>query len=137
MTVIPNHIEVKPGVCGGKPYLVGPQIKVQDVVICYERRGMSPEEIVYNHPNLTLADVHAALAYYYAHGEEIRRDIEQDETYTREIQAKTSSLFEPKLNKQDEKKRQFPSLNDFRNSIDLHGLPMSISIIQKREDEIY
>jgi hypothetical protein len=33
---------------------------------------MSPDEIVEAHPHLTLADVHAALAYYYDRPEIIR-----------------------------------------------------------------
>jgi Protein of unknown function (DUF433) len=32
--------------------------------VCYERMGLSPEEIVTNHPTINLAQVHAALSYY-------------------------------------------------------------------------
>lgn len=31
-------------------------------------------------PTITLSDVHAALAYYYDHKQEIQQQIEQDET---------------------------------------------------------
>jgi hypothetical protein len=40
---------------------------------------MSPEEIAEDYPHLTLAQVHAALAYYHANREEIEADIAQDE----------------------------------------------------------
>lgn len=97
--IITNHIEITPGVCGGKPRIAGHRIKVQNVVIWHERMGMSPDEIVYNYPSITLADVHAALAYYYDHREEIRQDIEEDEAFAREMQAKTPSLVAQKLKK--------------------------------------
>nr|WP_228020091.1 DUF433 domain-containing protein [Sphaerospermopsis sp. LEGE 08334] len=46
--VITNHIEITPGICGGKPRIAGHRIKVQNIVIWYERMRMSPDEIVYH-----------------------------------------------------------------------------------------
>ncbi|WP_414549634.1 DUF433 domain-containing protein [Anabaena sp. CCY 0017] len=97
--VINNHIEITPGICGGKPRIAGHRIKVQNIVLWYERMGMSPDEIVYHYPSIGLADVHAALAYYYDHIEEIRKDIEDDEVFARETKAKTPSLVQQKLQK--------------------------------------
>jgi uncharacterized protein (DUF433 family) len=95
--VITNHIEITPGICGGKPRIAGHRIKVQNIVIWYERMGMSPDEIVYHYPSITLAEVHAALAYYYDHLEEIRKDIEDDEVFTKEMKSQTPSLVQQKL----------------------------------------
>jgi uncharacterized protein (DUF433 family) len=92
-----NRIEITPGVCGGKPRIAGHRIKVQNIVIWHERMGMSPDEIVFHHPSITLADVHAALSYYYDHLEEIRKDIEEDEAFAREIKAQNPSLVQQKL----------------------------------------
>ena len=39
--VITNHIEITPGICGGKPRIAGHRIKVQNIVIWYERMGRS------------------------------------------------------------------------------------------------
>lgn len=61
--IISEHIQIMPGVCGGKPRIAGHRIRVQDIVIWYEHLNMSPDEIVYHYPSITLADVHAALAY--------------------------------------------------------------------------
>lgn len=33
--------------------------------------GLSPDEIIASYPSLTLSDIHAALAYYYDHRDEI------------------------------------------------------------------
>ena len=99
-----NHIEITPGVCGGKPRIAGHRIRVEDVVIWHERMGMSPDEIVYHYPSITLADIYAALSYYHDHLEEIRKDIEDDEIFVKEMQAKTPSLVQEKLRKINEGK---------------------------------
>ncbi len=92
-----NHIEITKGICGGKPRIAGHRITVQNIVICYERMGMSPDEIVFHYPSICLADVHSALAYYYDHVEQIRKDIEDDEVFARETKSKYPSLVQQKL----------------------------------------
>ena len=61
--------------------------------------GLSPDEIVSQYPSLSLADVYAALSYYHDHFDEIRRQMDDDEIFAREMQAKTPSLVQQKLNK--------------------------------------
>jgi len=73
-----KHIEATPGVCGGQPRIAGSRIRVQDVVLWTEQ-GQSPDEIVSSFPELSLADVHAALTYYYDHRDEIEQQIRDDE----------------------------------------------------------
>ncbi len=104
LSLITEHIEITPGVCGGKPRIAGHRIKVQDIVIWHERMGMSPDEIVSNYPSITLSDVYAALAYYHDHLEEIRQQIKEDEQYAQELQAKTPSLVKQKLKDLDGRK---------------------------------
>ena len=50
--------------------------------------GMSPDEIVSEYPSITLAEVHAALAYYYENRERIDADIEAAKRYAAEMKAK-------------------------------------------------
>src|SRR5437870_936866 len=76
-----QHIVVTPGHCGGKPHIAGHRIKVQHVAVWHERLARSPDEIVAEHPGLTLAEVYAALAYYYDHRDEIDADIQNDEEF--------------------------------------------------------
>ena len=97
VSTIAEHIEITPDVCGGKPRIAGHRIKVQDVVIWHERMGMSPDEIVSQYPSITLSDVYAALAYYHDRFEEIRQQIQEDEAFAKELQAKTPSLVQQKL----------------------------------------
>lgn len=78
-----QHIVATPGTCGGKPRVSGTRIRVQDIMLWTEN-GQSPEQIVTDFPQLTLADVHAALAYYFDHREEIEGHIkEADEIVAR------------------------------------------------------
>lgn len=63
-----DHIDVS----GPRPVVAGTDIKVSQVAAEHEHLGMSADEIVEAHPHITLADVHAALAYYYDHSAEIR-----------------------------------------------------------------
>ena len=96
--VISQHIEITSGICGGKPRIAGHRIKVQDIVIWHERMGMSPDEIIYHHPTITLADVYAALVYYHDNREEIRRQLEAGETFAKQLQGNKPSLIEKILN---------------------------------------
>jgi uncharacterized protein (DUF433 family) len=50
--VIKEHIEITPGVCGGKPRIAGHRIRVQDIAIWHEQMGMSPDEILHHYPSI-------------------------------------------------------------------------------------
>jgi uncharacterized protein (DUF433 family) len=86
--VISEYIAIEPGYCGGKPHIAGHRIKVQHVVVWHEQLGMTPAEIVATYPTVTLAAVHAALAYYYGHRADIDADIAADRRFAAELQAK-------------------------------------------------
>jgi uncharacterized protein (DUF433 family) len=89
-----EHIEMTPGVCGGKPRIAGHRIKVQHVAVWHERMGMTPEQIVADYPTLTLAEVYAALSYYHDHREQIEADIREGEEFADKLRAGAPSVFE-------------------------------------------
>ena len=91
-----QHIETTPGVACGKPRIAGHRITVQNIAIWHERLGKSPDEIAFEH-DLTLADVHAALAFYFDHREEIDRSIEADREFAATLRAQTVSKVRQKL----------------------------------------
>ncbi len=93
-SVIAEHIEITPAICGGKPRIKGHRIKVQHVAIWNERMGLSPDEIVSQHPSLTLADIHAALAYYWDHRDEIEADIKEAEAFADKLRDGAPSVFD-------------------------------------------
>ena len=52
-----------------------PRIRVCTIVADYLFRGWSAEEIARQYPYLDLAQVHAALTYYFDHREEIENEL--------------------------------------------------------------
>lgn len=98
MTVrtLDSHIEMTPGICGGKPRIAGRRIRVVDVVRYHDQLGQSPSQIAEDY-HLTLSDVHAALAYYHDHKAEIDQCIADDEAFAEEMQSKTPSKLAARL----------------------------------------
>jgi uncharacterized protein (DUF433 family) len=84
-----GHIVVTSGHCGGRAHIAGHRIKVQHIAVWHERLAKSPDEIVAEHPGLTLADVYAALAYYCDHRQEIDAEILADEEYVTGLKAQS------------------------------------------------
>lgn len=56
----------------GAPTIEGTGIRVKDIAVAYEHSGDSPDEITQLYPDLSLGDVHRALAYYYDNIEQFR-----------------------------------------------------------------
>ncbi|MCA9416502.1 MAG: DUF433 domain-containing protein [Candidatus Omnitrophica bacterium] len=94
--ILERHIEITPGVAGGKPCIVGHRIKVRDVVIWHERMGKSPDEISAEY-DLTLAEVYGALTYYFDHREEIDRDIHESDAFIQALRVETPSILSERL----------------------------------------
>jgi uncharacterized protein (DUF433 family) len=82
---IAERIEATPGTRGGNPRIAGTRIRVQDIVAWHEMQGLSPDEIVAGYPHITLADVHAALAYYHSNRDEIHRQMREEEAFVRNM----------------------------------------------------
>lgn len=52
--------------------------RVAMIVMDYLARGLSAEDMVRHYPYLTLAEVHAAMAYYHDHRDEIDAEIQAE-----------------------------------------------------------
>ncbi len=72
------HITKDPAVCGGKACIEGTRIRVLDIASAADHMALTPHQICEEYPQLTLAQVHSALAYYYDHRDEIRAEIDGD-----------------------------------------------------------
>ena len=94
--VLDHHITLKPGVAGGKPHITGHRITVQNIAVWHERMGKSADEICTEY-DLQLAQVYAALAYYFDHQEEIDRSIEESDVFVNSLRQRTPSALEKKL----------------------------------------
>ncbi|NJL39351.1 MAG: DUF433 domain-containing protein [Leptolyngbyaceae cyanobacterium RM2_2_4] len=92
-----RHIEITPGVRSGKPRIAGRRITVADVALMYLKMGQSLEEIAGKY-ELSLASVHAAMAFYYDHRAEIDQRTAEAEAYAEAERLKHPSLLQEKLN---------------------------------------
>jgi uncharacterized protein (DUF433 family) len=57
-----DRITVNPQQCGGRPCVRGMRIRVSDVLELLAD-GMTPEQILDEHPDLELKDIHACLRF--------------------------------------------------------------------------
>ena len=72
--VIHPYVERVTGVQGGRPIIKGTRFPVNSIVQNY-RRGLSVDEILREFPQLSPAQVHDALSYYYDHQTEMDLEI--------------------------------------------------------------
>ncbi|MEC4806918.1 MAG: DUF433 domain-containing protein [Jaaginema sp. PMC 1079.18] len=68
-------IITSPDIQSGRPIIAGTGTSVRRIVALYQQ-GYSADEIVADKEYLTLAQVYAALAYYYANPETINQDLD-------------------------------------------------------------
>lgn len=95
--VLTQHITKTPGVCGGRACIAGHRIRVTDIVVWHEMRGMTADQIVDMFPGIALADVYAALAYYFDHREEIEDDFRSGDRWVDWVKTAVPSKIPPEL----------------------------------------
>ncbi len=79
-----QHIVTDKEIAFGRPRIAGTRITVKDVVIKHLRNGMELELIAGDF-DLSLADVYAAMTYYYDHKTEIDQGIDDDARFVAEF----------------------------------------------------
>ncbi len=84
-----HHIESVAEKCGGKPVIAGTRIRVWDVYVAHELEGKTADQIVAAFPHITLADVHAALAYYWDHKDEIDQQMKEADDFVEQLKKST------------------------------------------------
>ena len=112
METIPTakqHIESHPGVCGGRPCIAGTRIRVQDIYILHEQQRLTPDQIVDAYPSITLADVHAALAFFWDNAEAITREIAAERELAATMKAQAGPGLLDRLRAEDAGSASLPS----------------------------
>ncbi len=71
----------------GRACVSGTGVRVSEIVLDKLAYGWSPEETHRQHSHLSLAEIHAALAYYYDHQRELEEEIETDLEYAERLTA--------------------------------------------------
>ena len=75
-TIAPPHIRID---SQWRPWVDETNTKVIEIVLDRLGYGWSPEEIHFQHPHLSLAQIHAALSYYYDHQAKLDEQMAMDE----------------------------------------------------------
>lgn len=81
------------GICGGRPRIAGTGVSVRRVVVWY-KLGFTPEEIAERIGHLSLAQIHAALAYYHANRERIEADLAAEEGEAEQLEREHGAAHE-------------------------------------------
>lgn len=91
LTVLNTLIELDEN---GVAWIGGTRVKVIEVATDKLAHGSSPEEMHFQYPHLSLAQIHAALAYYYEHQAEFDAEIIRRANWAMALaeQAKSSPL---------------------------------------------
>jgi len=82
-------MSIQPTVCNGietrtnrsgqaRTFIAGTRVRVLDIYAMAELQGQTPDQIVDARPHLSLAQVHAALAYYFSNRDEIVRQFREE-----------------------------------------------------------
>jgi uncharacterized protein (DUF433 family) len=77
-------IERSPEIRKGRPCIAGTGVTVRRIV-GWHNLGLGPEEIAAKMEHLTLAQIHAALAYYHANRDEIDTDIAAEDAAVEQV----------------------------------------------------
>jgi uncharacterized protein (DUF433 family) len=80
----------------GVAWIDDTNVKVSEVVLDKLAYGWSPEETHLQHPDLSLAQIHAALSYYYDHLQELDANIERQ---LQEVEAMAAQVDESPFRK--------------------------------------
>src|SRR5882724_11576841 len=89
-TTIASQIEID---THGVAWIIGANVKVIEVALDKIAYGWSPEEMHSQHPNLSMARIHAALAYYYENQESIDAEIARRRAEVEALAAKSPKHF--------------------------------------------
>ncbi|QEG33538.1 DUF433 domain-containing protein [Bythopirellula goksoeyrii] len=77
--VITQHIEMMPSALHGeKAVIAGTRIRVMDVYTWHVEMGKSAQQIVEEFPHLKLADIYAAMTYYWDNEEYMKEQMNRE-----------------------------------------------------------
>ena len=82
---ISSLITRTPGIKGGTPHIAGTGVTIRTIVR-WHHAGLLPEEIAIRIGHISLAQVHAALAFYYANQEAMDREMAEEEAESDRIE---------------------------------------------------
>jgi uncharacterized protein (DUF433 family) len=85
-----SKIESTPGVAGGQPRVSGTRFTVKQIAIWHEFMGLGADQIATEY-GLSLADIYAALSYFFDHRSEIMEAIKAEEDLVNQMKKRFPS----------------------------------------------
>ena len=61
----------------GVPTIAGTRMRVEILVLEHHEYGWSPAELQFQHPHLSMGQIHSALSYYWDHKAEMDKEIKE------------------------------------------------------------
>jgi len=89
------HIIRPPDTCSGLPRIEGTRITVNLIVREVVHNRWTAEEVLIAHPHLTLAQIHAALAFYFDNRDEVNASLKEGD----ELEAQLRPQFPSRLSR--------------------------------------
>ena len=90
--MVHSYVELRKNRDGAdRAFIAGTRVRVQDISALSEIQGKTPDEIVAALPHLTLAQVYAALSYYFDHRADILREMREDGEFASQFQAASAA----------------------------------------------
>lgn len=89
-------ITTDPSVRGGCPCVVGTGLRVTDIALAHAVHKRTADEIATDY-EISLAQVHAALSYYYEHKGDLDEDIRQQILNARTLKSQNLAHEDPLL----------------------------------------
>ena len=96
LNTLSEHLEQRAEVRGGKPCLRGTRLAIADIALLHFQLGQSLEQIA-GHYDVSLASLHAAMAYYYDHQDEINAAAAEERELIESLRRNHSSLLQEKI----------------------------------------
>lgn len=78
-------IRRSPSLHGGVPHIAGKGVTVRRIAFL-AKQGLNAEEIGEEIDHLSLAEIHAALSYYYANPDEIDKNLEVEAAIAKQLE---------------------------------------------------
>jgi len=83
-----DMIVSNPKIRSGKPIIAGTSMRVQDIAIGSVYKNYSVDDLLKHYPHLNLAQIYAALAYYYDHKAEMDEMMRTNREFVEAFRAK-------------------------------------------------
>lgn len=91
------YISSNPKISKGSPVITGSRVRVIDIVIGFDRLGLTPDQIIDAHPHLTLEAIHDALSYYSENRRSMDKEMAEKKEVLKEIARKMPSILKKNI----------------------------------------